>query len=61
MRTVLRTIAFAVALVGWGLAPLAAQPAESGRDQRYSSNELVNAGHQFFGIQHRQFSHSGLG
>jgi hypothetical protein len=49
MRTVLRTIAFAVALVGWGLAPLAAQPAESGRDQRYSSNELVNAGHQFFG------------
>src|SRR5436305_12138329 len=49
MRTVLRTIAFAVALVGWGLAPLAAQPAESGRDQRYASNELVNAGHQFFG------------
>jgi hypothetical protein len=49
MRTVLRTIAFAVALIGWGLGPLAAQPAESGRDQRYSPNELVNAGHQFFG------------
>ena len=49
MRTVLRTIAFAVALIGWGLGPLAAQPAEPGRDQRYSPNELVNAGHQFFG------------
>jgi hypothetical protein len=46
MRTVLRTIAFAVALIGWGLGPLAAQ---SARDQRYSPNELVNAGHQFFG------------
>jgi hypothetical protein len=43
MRTVLRTIAFAVALVAWGLNPLAAQ------EQRYSPNELVNAGHQFFG------------
>jgi hypothetical protein len=50
MRTLLRTIAFAVALIGCGLGPLAAQqPAEPGRDQRYSSNELVNAGHQFFG------------
>src|SRR6267378_2210580 len=44
MRTVLRTIALAVALVGWGLGPLAAQ--EPGR---FSNNELVNAGHQFFG------------
>ena len=49
MRTVLRTIAFAAALIGWGLGPLTAQPAEPGRDQRYSPNELVNAGHQFFG------------
>jgi hypothetical protein len=52
MRTVLRTIAFAIGLVGWGLAPLAAQPAqpaEPAHDQRYSSNELLNAGHQFFG------------
>jgi hypothetical protein len=49
MRTVLRTIAFAVALIGWGLGPLTAQPAEPVRDQRYSPNELVNAGHQFFG------------
>src|SRR4030081_3020299 len=44
MRTVLRTIAFAAALLGWGLGPLAAQ--EPGR---FSPNELVNAGHQFFG------------
>jgi hypothetical protein len=49
MRTVLRTIAFAVALIGCGLGPLAAQPADPGRDQKYSPNELVNAGHQFFG------------
>jgi hypothetical protein len=47
MRTVLRTIAVVAALIGWGLGPVAAQ--ESGRDQRYSPNELVNAGHQFFG------------
>jgi hypothetical protein len=47
MRTVLRTVAVAVALIGWGLGPLAAQ--EGGPDQRYSPNELVNAGHQFFG------------
>jgi hypothetical protein len=48
MRTLLRAIAFAVA-IGWGLGPLAAQPADPGRDQKYSPNELVNAGHQFFG------------
>ena len=44
MRTVLRTLAIAIAVVGLALGPAAAQP-----DQRYSSNELVNAGHQFFG------------
>jgi hypothetical protein len=52
MRTLLRAIAFAAALIGWGLGPLAAQPAqpaEPPREQRYSPNELVNAGHQFFG------------
>jgi hypothetical protein len=51
MRTFFRTIAFAALLIGWGLGPLAAQPAqpaEPPRD-RYSSNELLNAGHQFFG------------
>jgi hypothetical protein len=45
MRNILRTIAFAAALIATGLGPLAAQE----RDQRYSPNELVNAGHQFFG------------
>ena len=49
MRIVLRTIAFAVALIGWGLGPLAAQSNEPVREQKYSPNELVNAGHQFFG------------
>jgi hypothetical protein len=49
MRTVWRTIAFAIVLVGWGLGPLAAQSADPGPEQRYSPNELVNAGHQFFG------------
>jgi hypothetical protein len=50
MRTLLRTIAIAVALIGCGLGPLAAQQqAEPERDQRYSPNELINAGHQFFG------------
>src|ERR1700720_2196544 len=49
MRTFLRTIACAAALIGWGLGPLAAQSADPARDQRYSPNELVNAGHQFFG------------
>jgi hypothetical protein len=44
MRTVLRTLAVTAALLGFALGPAAAQP-----DQRYSSNELVNAGHQFFG------------
>jgi hypothetical protein len=51
MRTFLRTIAFAVTLIGCGLGPLAAQPAQPAdpaRD-RYSPNELINAGHQFFG------------
>jgi hypothetical protein len=49
MRTVWRTIAFAIVLVGWGLGPPAARSADPGPDQRYSPNELVNAGHQFFG------------
>ncbi len=44
MRTLLRTLAVAVALLGCGLGPLATQ--EPGR---FSNNELVNAGHQFFG------------
>src|SRR5690242_624244 len=45
MRTLLRAMALAVLLVGGG-GPLAAQEIEQ---QRYSSNELINAGHEFFG------------
>ena len=44
MRNLLRTLAAAAALIGFALGPAAAQS-----DQRYSSNELLNAGHQFFG------------
>jgi len=44
MNTVLRTFAVAIALIGLTLGPADAQS-----DQRYSSNELVNAGHTFFG------------
>jgi hypothetical protein len=50
MRTFFRTIAFAALLIGWGLGPLAAQPAQAPPPaDRYSPNELLNAGHQFFG------------
>ena len=53
MRILLRTIALAV-LIGAGATSLLAQPTpqptqEPPRDTRYSDNELVNAGHQFFG------------
>ena len=44
MRNDLRTLAVSAALIGFALGPAAAQS-----DQRYSSNELLNAGHQFFG------------
>jgi hypothetical protein len=44
MHTLLRTLAVAAALIGLGHGPAAAQS-----DQRYSSNELINAGHTFFG------------
>jgi hypothetical protein len=54
MRFVLRTIArvaVVAVLTGLGLGPLAAQSA--GGTQQFSSNELVNAGHQFFGTVSR--------
>lgn len=44
MRTILRVIALVLALAGGFARPVAAQ-----EEQRYSSNELVNAGHEFFG------------
>ena len=40
----MRILAVAAALIGLGLGPAAAQS-----DQRYSPNELINAGHTFFG------------
>jgi hypothetical protein len=43
MRTILRIIAIVLALAGGFVRPIAAQ------EQRYSSNEIVNAGHEFFG------------
>ena len=51
MRTILRTMALVFVLVGGGLSPLAAQ--EPLQEPRYSPNELVNAGHQFFGTVSR--------
>jgi hypothetical protein len=47
MRTLLRTLALVAVLFGAGIGPLAAQ-SEPGQ-QRYESNELLDAGHRFFG------------
>src|SRR5215510_6144743 len=44
MRTVLRTLALVVALLGIGTGPLAAQ-----QPSNYQQGDLVNAGHRFFG------------
>jgi hypothetical protein len=65
MRAVMRTIALVLALVGLGGGPLAAQqanppppppanappppPANAPQNQQYSSNEIIDAGHRFFG------------
>jgi hypothetical protein len=54
MRTILRAMALVFALVGGGLAPLAAQ--EPVQEPRYSPDELINAGHQFFGTVSREFA-----
>ena len=50
MRTILRAMALAVLLVG-AAGPLAAQ--EPDRERYYSNNELINAGHEFFGTVSR--------
>ena len=42
MRAFLRIVALAVVLIGLGAQPSAAQ-------ERYSSNEVLDAGHRFFG------------
>jgi hypothetical protein len=52
MRTLLSTFALAVALVGSAIGPSAAQSgpsAEPAPAQRYDSNEILDAGHRFFG------------
>src|SRR5579862_2863628 len=50
MRNVLRAMALAV-LLGGAVGPLLAQEPEG--EPRYSSHELVNAGHEFFGTVSR--------
>ena len=54
MRAVLRTAALVLALVGFGAGPLAAQgnPQQPSGNQ-YSSNEVLDAGHRFFGTVSR--------
>jgi hypothetical protein len=47
MRTLLRTFALVAVLVGSGIGPLAAQ--SDPNQQHYESNELLDAGHRFFG------------
>jgi hypothetical protein len=59
MRAVMRTFAFVLVLAGWwsgSLAPANAQgapppnnPPPQGGGQHYSSNEVLDAGHKFFG------------
>jgi hypothetical protein len=62
MRAVMRTIALVLGLAGLGSSPLAAQsypppnappanppPANAPQSQQYSSNEVLDAGHRFFG------------
>jgi hypothetical protein len=47
MRTLLRSLALVAVLVGAGIGPLAAQ--QSDPNQHYEPNELLDAGHKFFG------------
>jgi hypothetical protein len=57
MPAVMRTVALVLVLVGLGCGPLAAQanaqgnppPANAPQSQQYSSNEIIDAGHRFFG------------
>jgi hypothetical protein len=52
MRAVLRYITLGVLLLGLGCGPAAAQS----RGQQFSPNELVNAGHRFFGTVSRELA-----
>jgi hypothetical protein len=47
MRAVLRILLLVLLLIGFGAGSVVAQP--DGRPRSYSSNELVDAGHRFFG------------
>jgi hypothetical protein len=47
MRTLLRTFALVAVLAGAGIGPLAAQSEPA--HEHYESNELLDAGHRFFG------------
>jgi hypothetical protein len=47
MRAVLRILPLVLLLIGFGAGSVVAQP--DGRPRSYSSNELVDAGHRFFG------------
>jgi len=49
MRTALRYILFIVLLIGLRSGPAAAQSTPQPAHPSYSSNELVDAGHRFFG------------
>ena len=59
MRAVMRIVAIAVVLVGLGHDPSAAQtppppaPNPSPHSAQYSSNEIIDAGHRFFGTVSR--------
>jgi hypothetical protein len=47
MRALLRRFALVAVLIGVGIGPLAAQQADP--NQHYEPNELLDAGHKFFG------------
>jgi hypothetical protein len=49
MRNALRFIAVMLLLFGGGIVPAAAQAAPQPAHPQYSSNEVVSAGHRFFG------------
>jgi hypothetical protein len=49
MRAVIRLVTITLLLVGLSAAAVRAQPAQPPADSGYSSNELVDAGHRFFG------------
>src|SRR5262245_3022690 len=58
MRAVLRTAALVLVLAGFGTGPLAAQgpqqqPQQQPSGNQYSSNEVLDAGHRFFGTVSR--------